>query len=176
MGPEWADLVALPPRHRIYSLAARCASSEVDRRATWACWRRYGRGRTASSRVQRRIADVRPLPTVLKYVALFVRLRALVSLVAERLDRFHVHIDSLGEVTLGLIEYSPNILSELTLVYGHGSQHGLYDAIVAAQAEADETADERVGCDRLVCRVCPLFEMSLTTSPRCAHKGWHEMF
>ena len=89
MGPEWADLVALPPRHRICSLAsARCAISEVDRRATWACWRRYGRGRTASSRVQRRIADVRPLPTVLSSVALFVRARALVSLIAERLDRF----------------------------------------------------------------------------------------
>jgi len=39
------------------------------------------------------------------------------------------------------LKHSPNILSELTLTYGLGSQHGLYDAMVAAQVGAEEPAD-----------------------------------
>ena len=36
------------------------------------------------------------------------------------------------------LKYSPNILSELTMTYGLGSQHGLYDAMVAAQLGAEQ--------------------------------------
>ena len=35
------------------------------------------------------------------------------------------------------LKHSPNILSELTLTYGLGSQHGLYDAMLAAQIDLD---------------------------------------
>lgn len=36
------------------------------------------------------------------------------------------------------LKHSPNILSELTLTYGLGSQHGLYDTMVAAQVGAEQ--------------------------------------
>jgi hypothetical protein len=50
-------------------------------------WRRQG----TMGAAQRRIADVRPLPTVLSYVALFIPIRALVSLIAGRVDHIHGH-------------------------------------------------------------------------------------
>ena len=39
------------------------------------------------------------------------------------------------------LKHSPNILSELTLTYGLGSQHGLYDVMVAAQIGTEEPVD-----------------------------------
>ncbi|KAF8552583.1 scavenger mRNA decapping enzyme [Imleria badia] len=65
---------------------------------------------------------------------------------------FHVHIvhasqdgmmgmavgqAHLLEDVISMLKHSPNILSELTLTYGLGSQHGLYDAMVAAQVGAE---------------------------------------
>ncbi|KAH0826910.1 HIT-like domain-containing protein [Lanmaoa asiatica] len=66
---------------------------------------------------------------------------------------FHVHIvhasqDGMMGMAVGqahllediisMLKYSPNILSELTLTYGLGSQHGLYDAMVTAQVGAEQ--------------------------------------
>jgi len=68
--------------------------------------------------------------------------------------RFHVHIvhasqDGMMGMAVGqahllediisMLKHSPNILSELTLTYGLGSQHGLYDAMVAAQVNAEQS-------------------------------------
>ncbi|KAF8437910.1 scavenger mRNA decapping enzyme [Boletus edulis BED1] len=66
---------------------------------------------------------------------------------------FHVHIvhasqngmmgmavgqAHLLEDIISMLKHSPNILAELTLTYGLGSQHGLYDAMVAIQADTEQ--------------------------------------
>ncbi|KAG9309999.1 scavenger mRNA decapping enzyme [Chiua virens] len=65
---------------------------------------------------------------------------------------FHVHIvHAAQDGTMGMavgqahllddvismLKYSPNILSEITLTYGLGSQHGLYDSMAAAQVYSE---------------------------------------
>ena len=62
------------------------------------------------------------------------------------LDGVSVYLGSMvssqdSSYDLPQLKHSPNILSELTLTYGLGSQHGLYDAMVAAQVGAERHAD-----------------------------------
>jgi hypothetical protein len=65
---------------------------EVDRMATWACWRRYGRGRMAPPRDYWGCPEAHygctSITNVLLHVTLFVPIRGLVSLIVDRVDHF----------------------------------------------------------------------------------------
>ncbi|KAG8217963.1 HIT-like domain-containing protein [Butyriboletus roseoflavus] len=130
--PSWTDLVALPPRHHGHVGML----EEISDRAYSIAKERWALPRGA-------------LRMYIHYQPSYYH--------------FHVHIvHASQDGTMGMavgqahllediismnssynaeqLRHSPNILSELTLTYGLGSQHGLYDAMVAAQVGTEEYA------------------------------------